>query len=247
MARMILERYNPDYIHHQDDGWLPYVREIVFGLQDGMVSTLGALTGIAIGSQDLFTVILAGFVVILVEAVSMSIGSYVSTLSEAEIDERILDEEREEIAIHPIEEQEELRLMYIRDGWPNDLAQSMSEEASKSKELMLREMSHRELGIAMDDVSEPIKNGLVMFFSYGIGGIIPLASYFIFPLQTAIVVSVVSTLILLFVLGASITKFTKKSWIRAGTRMFILASVALMAGYLVGSFADKILLIINGQ
>jgi len=242
---MIIERYNPDYIHHQDDGWLPYIREIVFGLQDGMVSTLGALTGIAIGSQDLFTVILAGFVVILVEAVSMSIGSYVSTLSEAEIEERILDEEREEINLHPVEEQEELRLMYIRDGWTEELARSMSEEAGKSKELMLREMSHRELGIVMDDASEPVKNGIVMFFSYAIGGIVPLASYFIFPLQTAIIVSVVSTLTLLFVLGASITKFTRRNWFKAGLRMFILASVALGAGYLIGTFAD-VLIRING-
>lgn len=246
MARIILERYNPEYIHHQDSGWLPYIREIVFGLQDGMVSTLGALTGIAIGSQDLFTVILAGFVVILVEAVSMSIGSYVSTLSEAEIEERILEEEREEIEMHPEEEQEELRLMYIRDGWSDDMARKMAEEAGMSKELMLREMSHRELDIVIDEPSEPVKNGLVMFFSYAVGGTIPLASYFIFPLQTAIIISVASTLVVLFILGASITKFTKRNWFKAGLRMFLLASVALGAGYLIGSFADSINLLING-
>ncbi len=245
MARTILERYNPEYIHHKDSGWLPYIREIVFGMQDGLVSTLGALTGIAIGSQDLFTVVLAGFVIILVEATSMSIGSYVSTASEAEIEERILDEEREEIALNPVEEQEELRLMYIRDGWSDGMARIMSEEAAGDKNLMLQEMAHRELDIVIDKPREPVKNGLVMFFSYAIGGSVPLASYFIFPLQTAISVSIVSTLTALFVLGAGMTKFTKKSWVKSGARMFILASVALGAGYLVGTFADSIGVIIN--
>lgn len=73
------------------------IRELVFGAQDGMVSTLGALTGIAIGSGNHFFVILSGLVVVAVEATSMGIGSYLSTKSVAEIAKRRFKAERSEI------------------------------------------------------------------------------------------------------------------------------------------------------
>jgi VIT1/CCC1 family predicted Fe2+/Mn2+ transporter len=57
------------------------IREIVFGLEDSLVSTLGALTGIAAGTQSTFIVVLSGLVLIAVEATSMSAGSYLSSKS----------------------------------------------------------------------------------------------------------------------------------------------------------------------
>jgi len=61
------------------------VREEVFGIEDGIVSTLGALTGIAAGSQSQFIVVLSGLVIVAVEAVSMAAGSYLSSKSAMEI------------------------------------------------------------------------------------------------------------------------------------------------------------------
>lgn len=55
------------------------MREIVFGLEDSLVSTLGAVTGIAVGTGSQYIVILSGLVLIAAEATSMSAGSYLST------------------------------------------------------------------------------------------------------------------------------------------------------------------------
>lgn len=60
------------------------IREIIFGLEDGLVSTLGVVTGIAEGTQDRFVIILAGLVVIFVESLSMAAGTYLSNKSEKE-------------------------------------------------------------------------------------------------------------------------------------------------------------------
>lgn len=57
------------------------IREIVFGLEDSLVSTLGTLTGIAVGAQNTYIVILAGFVLIAAESTSMAAGSYLSSKS----------------------------------------------------------------------------------------------------------------------------------------------------------------------
>ena len=55
------------------------VREIIFGLEDSLVSTMGAITGIAIGTQDRAIVVISGLVILAVEATSMAAGSFLST------------------------------------------------------------------------------------------------------------------------------------------------------------------------
>lgn len=64
------------------------MREIVFGMEDSLVSTLGAVTGIASGTQNKEVVILSGIVLIFVEALSMTAGSYLSSKSVAEAENK---------------------------------------------------------------------------------------------------------------------------------------------------------------
>ena len=192
-------RHNPEYIHHQNSRLISSIREIVFGLEDGMVSTLGAISGIAVGSQDRFAVILAGCVIIAVESISMGIGSYISNLSDKDIKHRKLYEEKEEINKYPVEEARELTKRYIENGWPTNLAAEMSLVASKNKKLMLQEMSHLELKLHIeDDDIHPLRNAIFMFTAYTIGGSIPLFAYFFLPLSGATFFSVIITLVGLF-------------------------------------------------
>lgn len=229
------ERYNIDYIHHNVNGVSTNIRQIVFGMQDGMISTLGAITGIAIGSANPFFVMLAGVAIISVESISMGIGSYTSSRSEKKLMERVLNEEHEEIHKYPKEEAEELYELFVEDKWPPEFARKMVGEAVKDKSIMLREMAYRELKIIPSGMTYPIKNGFFMFFSYIIGGIIPLFAYFFFPIFVAIKISIVITLIGLFVLGVGISKFTKEKWYTTGSHMFVFGSIALLVGYIVGS------------
>lgn len=64
------------------------VREIVFGLEDSLVSTAGTVTGIAAGSGDQKIVVLSGLVLVAVEAISMAAGSFLATESAQEVDDR---------------------------------------------------------------------------------------------------------------------------------------------------------------
>ena len=56
--------FHADYLHHQKTVKTSVIRELIFGLEDGMVSTMGAITGIATGTQNYFTVVLSGFVIV---------------------------------------------------------------------------------------------------------------------------------------------------------------------------------------
>lgn len=232
--------HNPDYIHHEDPGLATTIREVVFGMEDGMVSTLGSITGIAAATGNHFTVILAGFVIICVESISMAVGSFLSSKSEKEIDEHKLHEERAEIQKYPEEEEKELVEMYVNDGWPQELATQMAAVARENPDMMLTEMAYRELGIIPGNLENPLKNGLFMFVSYIIGGLVPLIPYIVLPIHSAVPISIVVTLVGLFILGAVTTKFSKRSWWKSGLEMLALAAFAAAVGYAVGQLIDYI-------
>jgi VIT1/CCC1 family predicted Fe2+/Mn2+ transporter len=234
------EKPHPGYIHHQDSSIVEKIREIVFGMQDGMVSTLGAVTGVAVGSGDIFIVLLAGIAIISVESISMGIGSYTSSRSEKKLIERMLDEECEEIRNHHDYEVAELKDFFKKDGWSDEMASAMTKEASGNRNLMLREMAYRELQVSPDSLEHPAENGLFMFVAYIVGGSIPLSAYFFVPIESAIQVSVAITLLGLFALGALISKYTKEKWYKTGAHMFLFGSIALSVGYLVGVFSQNL-------
>ncbi|MCW1930509.1 MAG: VIT1/CCC1 transporter family protein [Candidatus Kerfeldbacteria bacterium] len=228
------ENLKTDYIHHQQSSVLKVLSEIVFGMQDGMVSTLGSVAGIAIGSGNHKTVILAGVVIIAVESISMGIGSYVSNRSEEEVDERKIAEEKEELHNNPEEEKIELHEMYVRDGWSQELATQMVNEAASNHDLMLKEMMIRELKIAQEPESLSVRGGIFMFFSYIVGGLVPLSSYIFLPIHSAIPTSIVITLLGLFLLGVGTTRFTHQPKLKAGVRILIMGGIALCAGLIAG-------------
>lgn len=234
--------YNPKYIHHKKDGFGATLRELVFGMEDGMVSTMGAITGIAVGSGNHSIVVLSGFVIIAVESISMGVGSYLSNKSEKELHKRILAEEKEEIAKMPEEEAAELVQLLVADGWSEDLAASMAAEAKEKPELMLHEMAYRELNVIPHAQEGAIKNGFVMWGSYILGGIIPLSPYLLMtdPGQT-IPVSVGITAVGLFALGAYTTKYSLRSWWKGGLEVLALAGLAGAVGYLVGYYFQSMM------
>lgn len=225
---------NKTYPHHGQAQTLEVFKEVFFGIEDGMVSTLGSITGIAIGSNNKEIVILAGVVIIAVESISMGIGSYLSNYSQGEIEEEEKKEEREELRKFPEEEKEELYKSYLKTGWSNSLAEQMTEEASKNKELMLKEIITHELKIPDKQESSPILGGVSMFLSYILGGIIPLFSYTLLPIENAIPVSIVTTLLGLFLLGAGTAKFTKQPILKSSLRVLIIGGIALVIGLLAG-------------
>ena len=220
-------RPNPGYIHRKNSKIVERIREVVFGMQDGMVSTLGAITGIAVGSGDKFIVLLAGVAIISVESISMGIGSYISSRSQRKLIERMIGDAMTDIDVFPNREREELLELLINDGWSETTANIMAKEAGTNKSLMLREVAYRELQVSPDSLDHPVENGFFMFGSYIIGGLIPLSAYFFLHIDMAMYLSIAMTLFGLFILGVSITKYTKEKWYNTGGHILLFGSIAL--------------------
>lgn len=215
------------------------IREVVFGIEDGMVSTLGAITGIAIGSKDLYTVVLAGVVIISVESISMGIGSYLANRTEYDVNRGRLSAKKKEIDEKPHDNKMAMEKLFVKDGWSKKIADEMSSFASGNKQLMLKELSYRELHFIEESAQVPFKNAIFMYFSYIIGGLIPLFAYLILPVSKAMPISIVVTLLGLFLLGVATTKYTKELWIKAGFRILIFGATALVVGFIVGDLVAR--------
>jgi len=180
-----------NFMHSRESRISRRIREVVFGVEDGIVSTVGAVTGIAVAVGDPFTIIVSGIVIVVVESISMGVGAYLSGKSVREVGDRKIHEERLEIKYSTEREKDELEKFFCRDGWPEDFSKEMVCIASENKELMLKEMSYRELFIFPEEIGSGISEGLAMFFSYVVGGGISLLAYFLFPVPQAIIFSII--------------------------------------------------------
>lgn len=210
------------------------IRDIVFGLEDGVVSTLGVVIGIAEGSQNSRIVILSGIVVVLVEALSMTAGSYLSSKSQTEVLKEKIKEEKKSIEEKPKEEIEELYEMYKDRGFTKQEIEIIVKRIVQDQELWLEEMKHKELGITDKQLESSKLNALYMGLSYITGGILPVIPYFFLEIGQAVILSVVLAIISLFIIGAGKTAITKNNWWKSGLEMTLVALGAAVIGYAIG-------------
>jgi predicted membrane protein (TIGR00267 family) len=214
------------------------LREAVFGTQDGLISTLGALTGIAAGTRNADAVVVAGFVIIVVESLSMAAGSYLSSKANREYLERLLKEEEEEIARDPEGERQEIWEMYRLRGYADAEIEVIARRLLSNPKLLLEDMAHKELGISPASLEEPLSNAVVMGTAYIAGGLIPVLPYLTLPLATAMPLSIAGTLAALFLFGGLKGRIVKQVWWRSGLEMLGVAGVAAVAGFLIGRLVD---------
>ena len=215
------------------------MRDAVFGTQDGLISTLGVLTGIAAGTQNADAVVIAGFVIVSVESLSMAAGSYLSSKSQREYLERVLREEEEEIRTEPEKERQEIWEMYRSRGYADAEIEIIARRLMSNPKLLLEDMAHKELGIAPEALEEPIANAIVMGVTYVLGGLVPMVPYLLLPMQRAMPVSIVGTLTALFLFGGLKGRVVKQSWWRSGLEMLGVAGAAALVGFLIGRGVDR--------
>ncbi len=215
------------------------LRDAVFGTQDGLISTVGALTGIAAGTQSREAVVVAGLVIIVVESLSMAAGSYLSSKSQREYLERLLREEEEAIRRDPEGERREIWDMYRARGYADSEIEIIARRLLSDPKLLLEDMAHKELGIAPQHLEEPIGNAFVMGTAYVAGGLVPILPYYFLPFRTAILVSLVGTFVALFLFGGLKGRLVKQPWWRSGLEMLSIAGLAALVGFLVGRLADS--------
>ncbi|MFA6042695.1 MAG: VIT1/CCC1 transporter family protein [Patescibacteria group bacterium] len=217
------------------------IREVVFGIEDSLVSTMGVITGVAGGTASKGTVIMTGLVVVVVEAVSMAAGSYLSSKSKRQADERGLRELRDFVAKEPARAEALLTQAYQHRGFQPAEIQILLRRVVPNQKLLAEELNAHKLHVDLPIHEAPTENAWYMGISYILAGIIPILPYAFFSVRTAIVVSVVCTAIALFLLGVGKAKLVQQRPLRSGLEMFIISLCAAAIGFIIGKVAGAAL------
>jgi predicted membrane protein (TIGR00267 family) len=221
--------------------WRDRLRDCIFGLQDSLISTSGALLGIAAGTNNGSIVALSGVVIVTVESLSMAAGSYISAKSNREYLERLIKEEETSIAENPEQERKEIWEMYRARGFRDQEIKVIEKRLFSDKRLLLEDMAHKELGICPQNMEEPVGNALVMGLSYVAGGMFPVAPYWFLEIKRAMSISLAFTIAALFIIGGLKGKLVNLTWWKSGLEMTVIAGFSGIAGYAIGFLAKHLI------
>lgn len=212
------------------------IRDIIFGFNDGLVSTFTFVMGFSGAVKSASLVLTGGLAAAIAGAISMALGAYLSTKSQTEYYRHEVERERREIELDPEYEKKELDEIYARKGFSKKEIGLMVKRVSSDKELFLKAMLEDELGLLQTKFDSPYRAGLVTGGAFVLGAIIPVFPYlFVQNQMSALFVSAAVSLLALLCVGAVKTKYTGKNPARSAIEMALIGVIAGAVSYLVGS------------
>src|ERR1051326_5492659 len=214
---------------------LSEIREAIFGAQDGLTSVLAVVSTVGGATGEPFPVLVAGFAAMLAGVFSMSAGEYMSSKSQREIFEAQIASEAEEVEERPGEAEAEVGFMLEQEGLSPDAAMRVARELARNKNVLLKTMVEKELGLSVEDDVNALRGALVMGVSFGLAGVVPVLPYLVLDVHTALYVSVGLAAVLLFAMGALKSRWTRRNWFVSGLEIFALGAFAGIAGYFFGT------------
>ncbi len=214
--------------------WKSRIREVVFGMQDGLISTVGFVAGLHGATADNRVVLLGGLVEMVAGAFSMAAGAYLSTKAEQEVLQREVAAEAERFEREPYLAQEALLNSLESEGLPREKGYRVVALLAEERHAFLKTFREKVLGIGSATLRVPLPAALLMGVSFAAGAIVPLLPYFVFAKYMALWVAITLTCLALFGIGAGKAVVAAQGWCRSGLEFLAIAMGAAGVGYLVG-------------
>ncbi|MEA2677426.1 MAG: vacuolar iron transporter family protein [Chloroflexota bacterium] len=211
------------------------LRAAVFGANDGLVSNLSLVMGVAGAVGDNHFIVLAGIAGLLAGAFSMAAGEYISMQSQREMFENQIAVEREEMRVMPEVEQEELAAIYRAKGVAPADAQRIAEQLMEDPVKALDTKVREELGLDPEQLGSSWGAAIYSFVFFAIGAVIPLGAFLVARGDVAFIAALVLSFAALFAVGAAVSIVTGKSMLYSGLRQVVIGAAAAAVTYGVGS------------
>ena len=210
------------------------VRDIVIGMADGLTVPFALAAGLS-GAVVASTVILtAGFAEIAAGSIAMGLGGYLAARSDAEHFDSERVREQQEILEKPEAEAEEVRQVFVSYGLTPAEARPVVEALRQRPDSWVDFMMRFELGLEKPNPKRALVSAATIAGSYIAGGFIPLSPYMLIrSASSALVVSVVLTLIALTIFGYIKGRFTGTSPIRSAVQTALIGGVAAAAAFAI--------------
>jgi VIT1/CCC1 family predicted Fe2+/Mn2+ transporter len=211
------------------------LRAAVLGANDGLVSNLSLVMGVAGAAMSERTILITGLAGLLAGAGSMALGEWLSVQSSRELYANQIEMEQEEIENMPQEEEEELALIYQARGLEEGEARRFASSVMSNRETAIDAMAREEPGIDPADLGGSAwQAAITSFFLFAFGAIVPVSPFFFADATTATVLSAIFSALALFVIGGAITLFTGRNVFLSGIRQVTFGLVAAGLVYSIG-------------
>jgi len=215
------------------------LRAAVLGANDGLVSNLSLIMGVAGADMAPRAILVTGLAGLLAGAFSMALGEWLSVNTARESAQRQISTEAAELDQIPQEEQEELALIYQAKGVPEDLAKTLAQQLIANKKTALDTLVREELGIDPDELGGSAWiAAATSFMLFAVGAIFPVAPYFALAGTPALIASLAASGVALVLIGAGTALFTGRGAFFSGVRQlavgFAAAGVTFGIGKLIG-------------
>ena len=217
------------------------LREVVFGAQDGLLSTVALVVSLAVALDNHTAVIVAGLAAAAAGMISMATGAFLGSRAEQDVRRAEIAREAREIEEKPGEELAELVVIFQREGRTYEEAQAMADEVAQDKELWLNTLLEKELGITPEDTASPIKDAVTMGLSFATAAIVPIIPFVLFEGRVAISVSVAAALLGLFILGSWKGRLVQKTPILQGLEILGIGAVSAGIGFALGEMIPRLI------
>jgi vacuolar iron transporter family protein len=211
------------------------LRAAVLGANDGLVSNLSLVMGVAGAALSERSILITGLAGLLAGASSMALGEWLSVQSSREFYRHQIAAEAEELEAMPEEEAEELALIYQARGIAEEQARAFADGMMRNHETALATLAREELGIDPEELGGSAwEAAIVSFILFAMGAIVPVLPFLFTSGRNAVMLSAVFSTIALFIIGAGITLYTGRSALFSGARQMLFGLTAAVITFGIG-------------
>ncbi|MCC7461260.1 MAG: VIT1/CCC1 transporter family protein [Gammaproteobacteria bacterium] len=212
------------------------LRAAVLGANDGLVSNLCLVMGVAGAGATPRIILLTGLAGLLAGAVSMALGEWLSVTNSREFARAQIEQERQEIAAAPEAERKELALILQAKGLPREEAQRVARELMHDKRAALDTLVREELGIDPAEMGgNPWSAAAFSFALFCCGAIFPIAPFFMVSGTVGVAASAGLSVLALAVLGVATSLFSARGTVFSAVRQVLIGAAAAAITYGAGS------------
>jgi VIT1/CCC1 family predicted Fe2+/Mn2+ transporter len=216
------------------------LRAAVLGANDGLVSNLSLVMGVAGAATSARTILITGLAGLVAGACSMAMGEWLSVSSARELNQRQIATEAAELEQSPEEEREELILIYQAKGLPEAEARALAERLLADKETALDTLVREELGVDPRSLGGSAWAAAGASFAlFAFGAVFPVAPYLFLSGGKAVIASLAASGVVLAAIGAATSLFTGRGLAFSAARQVLVgyaaAAVTFAIGRLVGA------------
>ncbi|HTA56383.1 MAG TPA: VIT1/CCC1 transporter family protein [Candidatus Acidoferrales bacterium] len=214
------------------------IREIVFGMQDGILTTLGIITGVGVAEGERSAVFISGFLALLAGALSMGVGEYLGRKSEREVVQATIDLEKREMAEDPQGEFTEQVAYYKLKGFSAAEAEMIVRRLTQMPDIYLYEMVRDEFGIDPREAEDRgLRAPVSMGGSYALGSLLPIVAFMLpLSMRVSTVASLTFALFGLFAVGYYAGTLSERSPVGKGLEVALYGCGVFAISYLAGHF-----------